>query len=52
MSTVLTGTSNERRVYAYRNQLYTSCISGTIDGVVTVGRPPPPNRWHAKPSRS
>ena len=45
-STALSGTANERRVYVYPttggNQLYTSRMSGTIDGVATVGSPPPP----------
>jgi hypothetical protein len=36
-STALTGTSNERRVYAFNNQLYLSRQSGTVDGVATVG---------------
>jgi hypothetical protein len=39
---LLTGTSNERRVYVYNNQLYTSRQSLGIDGVATVGSPPPP----------
>ncbi|HVT30851.1 MAG TPA: PEP-CTERM sorting domain-containing protein [Lacipirellulaceae bacterium] len=36
-STALTGTGNERREYVYNGQLYTSRMSGTIDGVATVG---------------
>ena len=42
----LTTTANERRVYVYSsaagNQLYTSRMSAGIDGVATVGTPPPP----------
>jgi hypothetical protein len=45
-STALTTTANERRVYVYNNgagdQLYTSRMSAGIDGVATVGTPPPP----------
>ncbi|HEX3602049.1 MAG TPA: PEP-CTERM sorting domain-containing protein [Lacipirellulaceae bacterium] len=41
-STALTSTGNERRVMVVNNQLYTSRMSGTIDGVATVGSPPPP----------
>jgi hypothetical protein len=41
-STALTGTANERRVYVYNNQLYTSRQSAPVDGVATVGSPPPP----------
>jgi hypothetical protein len=40
--TALTGSGNERRVQVYNNQLFTSRMSGTIDGVATVGSPPPP----------
>jgi hypothetical protein len=35
--TALTSTGNERRVQVYNNQLYTSRMSGTVDGVATVG---------------
>jgi hypothetical protein len=35
--TALTGSDNERRVYVYNNQLYTSRMSAGIDGVATVG---------------
>lgn len=35
--TALTGTSNERRVSVYNGQLYTSRMSGSIEGVATVG---------------
>jgi len=44
-STGLTGTANERRVYIYDDQLYTSRqvnSAGGISGIAKVGSPPPP----------